>query len=71
MRITIDIDETELVRIQEITREKKKSPAIHRALTELIRLHDKRQCIERALQGGTGFALSNEEVEAADVYEDR
>ena len=69
MRITIDIDASELKKIQNITGQKKKSPAISQALAEYLRMQDKRRFIEKALAGETDFSLTNEELEARDVYE--
>lgn len=71
MRITIDIDDKELKQIQTITGKNKKSPAVSRALEEFIRQHQRRRFVERALSGQTDFALTNEELEARDVYETR
>ncbi len=69
MRVTIEVDASELKQIQKITGEKKKSPAITRALSEFIRHQQKRQFLGRVLSGQTDFALTNEELEARDVYE--
>ena len=69
MRITIDVDAAELKRIQRITGQKKKSPAVSRALTEFLKLQERQRFIERALAGQTDFSATNEELEARDVYE--
>jgi Arc/MetJ family transcription regulator len=71
MRITIDIDASELKQIQKITGQKKKSPAISQALTEFLRQQKKRQFLDRALSGETHYGTSNEELESHDVYEAR
>lgn len=71
MRITVDIDATELKRIQKITGEKKKSPAVAKALSAYLREQQKRELIERALAGRTDYSMTNEELEALDVYEAR
>jgi hypothetical protein len=71
MRITLDIDASELRRIQKITGQKKKSPAVGRALSEFLKLQERQKFIERALSGQTDFASTNEELEARDVYEAR
>ena len=71
MRITVELDAENMRQIQRITGQKKKSPAVSRALSEFIQQHQRRQFIERALNGQTGFSLSNEELEARDVYEAR
>jgi len=71
MRLTIDIDANDLKRIQDITGRRKKSPAIAQALSEFIRRREKEEFIERALSGKTDYGLTNEQVEARDIYEAR
>jgi hypothetical protein len=71
MRITVDIEASELRRIQKVTGQKKMSPAVSRALSEFLKLQERQKFIERALSGQTNFALTNEELEACDVYEAR
>ncbi|MGH7975503.1 MAG: type II toxin-antitoxin system VapB family antitoxin [Limisphaerales bacterium] len=71
MRITVEIDASELRQIQKVTGQKKKSPAVSRALSEFIKLQARQKFIERALSGGTDFSLTNEELEARDIYETR
>jgi len=71
MRITVDIEASELRRIQKVTGQKKMSPAVSRALSEFLKLQERQKFIERALSGQTDFALTNEELEAGDVYETR
>ena len=57
MRITIDVDATELKEIQKITLEKKKSPAIVQALSRFLRQQQRQKFLERALFGRTDFSL--------------
>jgi Arc/MetJ family transcription regulator len=71
MRITIEIDANELSRIQKITGEKKKSPAVTRALTEYLNWRRRHEFVQRILAGKTDFSMSNEDLEARDVYEAR
>jgi len=71
MRITVDIEASELRRIQKVTGQKKMSPAVSRALSEFLKLQERQKFIERALSGQTDFTLTNEELEAHDVYETR
>jgi Arc/MetJ family transcription regulator len=71
MRITFEIDANELKQIQKITGQKKKSPAINRALTDYLRLRERRAFIEKVLAGQTDYALTNDELESRDVYETR
>ena len=60
-----------LRQIQKITGQKKKSPAIAQALSEFIRQQQRQNFIARVLSGGTDYALTNEQLEAQDVYEAR
>lgn len=69
MRITIDVDANELRQIQKITGQRKKSPAVSQALSAFLRQHERQKFVERALSGGTDFPLTNEELEARDIYE--
>ena len=71
MRITIEVDARELNQIQRITGEKKKSPAIVQALSRFLRQQQRQEFLERALSGQTDFSLTNDELEAFDVYETR
>ena len=67
MRVTIEVDAAELKKIQKITGQKKKSPAISQALSEFVRQQQKRQFIDRVLSGKTDFALTNDELEARET----
>lgn len=71
MRITVDIDASALRRVQKITGQTKKSPAVSQALSEFLRLQDRQQFLERVLSGKTDFSSTNEELEARDLYEAR
>ena len=71
MRITVDIDANDLKQIQKITGQKKKSPAVSQALADFLRMRERRGFIEKAQAGKTDYALTNEELEARDVYETR
>ena len=71
MRLTIDIDAKELKRIQTLTGQRKKSPAISQALADYLREHEKQRFIERALTGQTDYSATNDEMEARDVYDAR
>jgi Arc/MetJ family transcription regulator len=71
MRITVEIDAKAVHQIQKLTGKKKKSPAVSEALTAYLRQQERRALIERALSGKTEFSMSNEELEARDVYEAR
>jgi Arc/MetJ family transcription regulator len=67
MRITIEIDANDLKQIQKITGQKKKSPAVSRALADFLRLRERQTFIEKALAGQTDYALTNEDLEARNV----
>jgi Arc/MetJ family transcription regulator len=69
MRITIDIDASDLKEIQKSTGQKKKSPAVGQALADYLRMQKKKRLIEKALAGETDFSSTNEELEARDIYE--
>ncbi len=71
MRITVNIDAKALKRIQQITGQKKQSPAVSQALDEFLRQQARREFIERAVSGKTDFGMTNDELEAQDVYEAR
>ena len=71
MRITVEIDAAELKQIQKATGLKKKSPAVSQALADYLKLQQRHQFIERVLAGQTDFSLTNEALEARDVYEAR
>ena len=51
MRITFDIDANDLKKIQRITGQKKKSPAISRALADFLRSGKDRPSSKRRLPG--------------------
>lgn len=68
MRITVDIDAKALRRIQTLTGQKKKSPAVNEALGAYLRQMERRMLIEKALSGETDYPLTNEDLEARDVY---
>ena len=71
MRITIEVDAAALKQIQKITGQKKKSPAVSQALSEFLRQQERGRFIDRAMAGATDYPLTNEELEARDVYEAR
>jgi hypothetical protein len=71
MRITFEIDANDMKQIQKITGQKKKSPAISHALSDYLRMRERRAFIEKVLAGHTDYPLTNEELEARDVYETR
>ena len=71
MRITVEIAASELQKIQKATGQHKKSPAIMQALSEFLKMQARQKLIDRALNGGTDFSLTNDDLEQRDVYEAR
>lgn len=67
MKITVDMSESELVEIYEITGITKKGPAIRRLLTETLQARRRAKIAGRFLSGQWSTELKNfEEVKAAD-----
>jgi Arc/MetJ family transcription regulator len=71
MRITVEIDASELKKIQKATGQQKKSPAVTQALSDFLKMQARQKLIDRALSGSTDFSLTNDELEKRDVYEAR
>ena len=71
MRITIEIDAKSMRRLQKLTGKSKKSPAVSEALGAYLAHEERRALIGRALAGKTDFPMSNEQLEARDVYDAR
>ena len=71
MRITVDIDANCVKRIQQLTGQKKKSPALAEALADYVREQEKKTLLAKVLAGKTDYRMSNEELEALDRYETR
>jgi len=71
MRITVEIDDSEMRRIQQYTGQKKKSPAVSQALTDYLEAQERRRFVAKVLAGKTDYSATNEELEAQDRYETR
>ena len=71
MRITVEIDASAMKKIQKATGRKKKSPAVSWALAQFLKQQERQKFLERVLSGRTDYALTNDELEARDVYEAR
>jgi len=69
MRITVDIDEKQLIEIQEATGMTKKSPAIRQAIDSYVRGLERKRFLRRVLEGKSDYALTNEQVEALAAYD--
>jgi len=66
MRITIDIDETTLERVMELTGESKKGPAITKAASEFVRREMVRNFATMVMEGKfSDYPMTNDELEAA------
>jgi hypothetical protein len=67
MRITTDIHANDLVKIQKMTGEKRKSPAIAQALAKYLTWCRRRKFVQRALSGKTDFSATNDDLEKRDI----
>ena len=64
MRVTLEIEESTLSEILEATSEKKKSPALAKALNEFLRTRKRQAFLRKVMNGETDYKASNEEIEA-------
>jgi len=64
MRITIDIDEESLRRIQEATGERKMSPAVSKVIEAFLLDLGRREFVESVRRGELEFPMTNDELEA-------
>ena len=69
MRLTVDIDEKTLERIQKATGKRKRSPAVREALQRYLREREKREFLRKVLRGETDFGMRNEELEGLTSYD--
>ncbi len=69
MRITVDIEESQLRVIQEATGTTKKAPAIRRALAEFVAERQRKQFLSKVMEGGVDYGLTNDELEAREAYD--
>jgi Arc/MetJ family transcription regulator len=67
MRIPVDIDESVLAELLRLTGEKKRSPAVSKALVEYVKRRKARQLGRLLREGAFDYAQTNEEIEAQDV----
>jgi Arc/MetJ family transcription regulator len=67
MRITVEIDESVLKELLELLGEKKKSPAISKAVVEFVKRRKAQELGRLLREGRFDYPLTNEEVEAQDV----
>lgn len=71
MRVTVEIDEKTLRKIQKETGVKKISPALNAAVQEFLASRERKRIIDRFLDGKADYSLTNDELEARDLYEAR
>ena len=69
MRITVEIDDKTIAKVQKLTGIKKKSPAISKALTEYCLVERKHKLIAKVMEGKTDYSTSNEELEKQSKYD--
>ena len=69
MRITVDIDEKDLSRIQKITGIHKRSPAVRHALRAYLRETERKRFLQHILAGKSDYSLTNAELEAMGIYD--
>jgi len=69
MRITVELDESQLAAIQHATGISKKSPAVRQALQDYLAGLVRKCFLERVLRGETDYALTNAELEARGTYD--
>ncbi len=69
MRITVDIDESQLRTIQQATGQRKKSPAIRQALDEFVAERKRKQFLLKVMEGSVDYGLTNDELEARGTYD--
>ena len=67
MRITVDIDDAILTELLKLTGEKKRSPAVSKALVEFVKRRKARQLGRLLREGAFDYPLTNEEIEGRDV----
>ncbi|MBI2432528.1 MAG: type II toxin-antitoxin system VapB family antitoxin [Candidatus Hydrogenedentes bacterium] len=63
MRLTVEIDEESLRQIQEATGEKKKSPAIQKAIEAYLRSQKVQKYLDMVREGHIDYPMTNDELE--------
>ena len=67
MRITVDIDEALLAELLKLTGEKKRSPAVSKALVDYVKRRKARQLGRLLREGSFDYPSTNEDIEKQDV----
>lgn len=63
MKVTVDLSETEMAEILELTGERKKGPAIRRLMEEALQQRRRAQIAQRFLSGEWGVQLESFEAD--------
>jgi Arc/MetJ family transcription regulator len=66
MRITVDIEESVLTELVKLMGEKKKSPAVSKAIVEFVKRRKARELGRLFREGAFDYPLTNEDVERQD-----
>ena len=69
MRITVDLDATDLASVQRATGIRKRSPAVRQAIADYVRDLEKKRFLQRVMEGKSDYTLSNEELESRDTHD--
>jgi hypothetical protein len=63
MKVTVELSETEMAEIQDLTGERKKGPAIRRLMEEALQQRRRAQIAQRFLSGEWGVELESFEAD--------
>ena len=63
MKVTVELSDTEMTEILELTGERKKGPAIRRLMEEALQQHRRAQIAQRFLSGEWGVELESFETD--------
>ena len=63
MKVTVELSDTEMAEILELTGERKKGPAIRRLMEEALQQHRRAQIAQRFLSGEWGVELESFEAD--------
>ncbi len=66
MRITVNIDEATLRELAQITGERKKSPAVSKAVTEFVNRRKAQEFGRLLREGAFDYPATNDDIEATD-----
>jgi Arc/MetJ family transcription regulator len=69
MRITVDIDASDLASVQKATGIRKRSPAVRQAVAGYVKDVERKRFLQRVMECKTDYATRNEELEARDTHD--